>query len=200
MLALVVDHYDSFVYNVVQLIREEGVEVVTLRPDEFSVKAVQRMRPDGIVLSPGPGNPYSQRERFAKSVEIVKRYGRKIPIMGVCLGMQIINVAFGGTLRRAKNVFHGVVDEIMLRESKIYLGLPRVIKGTRYHSLAVERVGDGLKVNALSVRDGEIMGLEHEEYPIFGFQFHPESVASLPLSKLIFRNFVYLMRIYSGLA
>ena len=200
MLALVIDHYDSFVYNIVQLLREEGVETVTLRPNDFTINAIERMRPDGIILSPGPGNPYTQKDRFGKSIEIVRRYGRKIPVMGVCLGMQIINVAFNGTLRRAKNIFHGVVDEIMLKESKIYLGLPKVIKGTRYHSLVVDKIGNGLKVNALSMRDGEVMGVEHEEYPIFGFQFHPESIGSLPMSKMIFRNFVYLMKVHSGLA
>ncbi len=199
MLALVVDHYDSFVYNVVQLLREEGVETVTLRPNEFEIKAIERMRPDGIILSPGPGNPYTQRERFGKSIEIVRRFGKKIPIMGVCLGMQIINVAFGGSLRKAKNVYHGVVDQILLKESKIYMGMPKKIAGTRYHSLAVDELGKDLKVNALSLKDGEVMGIEHLTYPIYGFQFHPESVGSLPTSKMIFRNFVYIMRVYSGL-
>ncbi|UXD21586.1 anthranilate synthase subunit II [Ignicoccus pacificus DSM 13166] len=188
---LLIDHRDSFVHNVEQILQELGAPVVTLRSNEISLRAVDRMRPSAIVLSPGPGNPYTQRDRFRISIEIVKRFHKKIPILGICLGLQIINVAMGGTLRRAKRIYHGIVDEVMkTKDSPIFFGVPERFEGTRYHSLVIDELGRGLKVTALSLSDGEIMAIEGEN--LYGVQFHPESVGSLPLGKKILMNFLNL--------
>jgi len=192
---LLVDHRDSFVHNVEQIIMDEGFTVATLRQEELSLSAVERLRPLAIVLSPGPGNPHKQRERFKTSIEIVRKFSKKTPVLGVCLGMQIINIAFGGTLRRAKRIYHGVVDEIMVLErGPLFFGVPEKFEGTRYHSLVVDRLGEGLKVEALSASDGEIMAVRHERLKVFGVQFHPESIGTLPLGQRMIRNFLELSK------
>jgi len=189
---LLIDHKDSFVHNVEQIVQELGFAVTTLRQEEVSVSAVERMRPKAIILSPGPGNPYSQQRRFKVSLDIVRRFRAKIPILGICLGLQIINTAYGGSLRRAKKIYHGIVDEIVkVGDSPLFFSLPERFKGTRYHSLVIDELGKGLSVNALSLSDGEIMGIEDPNASIYGVQFHPESIGSLPLGKRIIMNFLY---------
>ena len=195
---LLVDHRDSFVHNVEQIIMEEGYAVATLRQEELSLSAVERLRPSAIVLSPGPGNPHEQRDRFKTSIEIVRKFAGKVPMLGICLGMQIMNVALGGTLRRAKRIYHGVVDEVLVvNGGPLFFGLPEKFKATRYHSLVIDRLGEGLVVEALSASDGEIMAVRHEEHKLFGLQFHPESIGTLPLGQAIIRNFLALSRPFS---
>ena len=192
---LLVDHRDSFVHNVEQIIMDEGFSVATLRQEELRPSAVERLRPLAIVLSPGPGNPDKQRERFKVSFELVRRFAGKIPILGICLGLQIINVALGGTLRRAKRIYHGVVDEVVVTEGgPLFFGLPEKFKATRYHSLVIDRLGEGLEVEALSASDGEIMAVRHEKFKLFGVQFHPESIGTLPLGQIMIRNFLELSK------
>ncbi len=188
---LLIDHKDSFVHNVEQIIEELGYVVVTLRQDEVNIRGIERIRPSAIVLSPGPGNPYLQKERFRLSLEVVNKFKGKVPIMGICLGLQIINVAYGGTLRRAKRIYHGIVDEIIkIKESKVLFGIPERFEGTRYHSLVIDKLGEGLEVTTLSSSDGEIMSIEDRVNNVYGVQFHPESIGSLPLGKRIIMNFL----------
>jgi len=192
---LLVDHRDSFVHNVEQIIMEEGFAVATLRQEELSPSAAERLRPSAIVLSPGPGNPYAQKDKFETSIRIVNKFKGKVPILGICLGMQIINVALGGTLRKAKRVYHGVVDEIVVKDrGPLFFGLPERFPATRYHSLVVDELGEGLVVEALSLSDGEVMAVRHEELPLFGLQFHPESIGTLPAGQKIIRNFLALSK------
>ena len=189
---LLIDHRDSFVHNVEQIVQDLGFTVVTLRQDEVTLSGIERMRPSAIILSPGPGNPYTQRDKFQVSLSVVHRFKGKIPIFGICLGLQLINVAYGGTLRRAKKIYHGIVDEVVkVRESTIYFSLPERFKGTRYHSLAIDKLGEGLEVNAVSLSDGEIMGIEDETSKVYAVQFHPESIGSLPLGRRIISNFLF---------
>ncbi|WP_217221089.1 anthranilate synthase component II [Ignicoccus islandicus] len=192
---LLIDHRDSFVHNIEQIVEELGFSVVTLRPEEVSLRGIERIRPSYLILSPGPGNPYLQKERFSKSITLVKEFAGKIPILGVCLGLQIINVARGGTLRRAKRIYHGIVDEVMItKESPIFLGIPQKFKGTRYHSLVIDELGEGLEVSALSLSDGEIMAIQDVENSVYGVQFHPESVGNLAVGKRIISNFLSTSR------
>ncbi len=192
---LLLDHRDSFVHNIEQLIMQEGFNVVTLRPNEVELSGIERMRPSSIILSPGPGNPFTQKEKFEKSIEVVKKFGKNTPILGICLGMQIINVALGGTLRKAKRVYHGIVDDILVTDpGPLYFDVPERFKATRYHSLVIDKLADGLVVEALSLSDGEIMSVRHKEYKIYGTQYHPESVGTLPLGQKIVRNFLLLTK------
>ena len=169
--------------------------MVTVRPSEIELSGVERIRPSSIILSPGPGNPYTQKNKFEKSIEIVKRFGKNIPILGICLGMQIINVALGGTLRRSKRIYHGIVDEIIvINRGPLYFDIPEKFRATRYHSLVIDKLGDGLIVESLSLSDGEIMSVRHKHYKIFGTQYHPESIGTLPIGQKILRNFLTLTK------
>ena len=190
-----IDHRDSFVHNVEQIVMQEGFTVTTLRPNEVTIEGIERMRPSSIILSPGPGNPFKQKDKFVTSIEVVRRFKDKVPILGVCLGMQIINVAFGGTLRRAKRIYHGIVDEIMVIDrGPLYFDMPERFKATRYHSLVIDKLGEGLVVEAFSLSDGEIMSVRHKRFKVFGTQYHPESVGTLPLGQKLIRNFLTLTK------
>jgi anthranilate synthase component 2 len=173
MKILVVDNYDSFTYNLVQYLGELGADVRVWRNDQFSLDDVSSLKPDGIVVSPGPCTPLEA----GHSVEVIKRFGPDIPTLGVCLGHQSIGQAFGARVVRAKHLMHGKVSSISHDGSGVFGGLPDGFTATRYHSLVIEDLPDSLRVNAWLEEDAErvVMGVQHRDYPVHGVQFHPES-------------------------
>ncbi len=170
---LVVDNYDSFVYNLVQYLGELGADPVVYRNDAISAEAAEALEPDAVVVSPGPGRP----EDAGVSVEVVRRLGRGVPVLGVCLGHQCIGAAFGARVVRAPEIMHGKVSLVHHRGVGVLSGLPDPFEATRYHSLMVEResLPEVLEVSA-ETGDGLVMGLRHRSLPIEGVQFHPESI------------------------
>ena len=172
---IVIDNYDSFTYNLVHYLGELGGDCRVFRNDAISVEEVLALRPDGIVLSPGPGYP----ESAGICLDLVEKAAGTVPLLGVCLGHQAIGQAFGGRIVRAPKLMHGKLSAIRHEGDGLFDGLPQEFEATRYHSLIVERdsLPDTLEVNAETDRD-VIMGLRHREWPIFGVQFHPESIAS----------------------
>jgi len=170
---LVVDNYDSFVYNLVQYLGELGAEPIVHRDDAVSLDDVERIDPDGILISPGPGSPADA----GISNELIRSWGERVPVFGVCLGHQCIGEVFGGTVVRAPQVVHGKTSMVHHDGRGLFEGLPDPLEATRYHSLIVDRdsVPDCLEITAWT-DDGLVMGLRHRERPIEGVQFHPESV------------------------
>ena len=170
---LMIDNYDSFTYNLVQYLGELGAEVTVYRNDAIGVDDIAGLAPSGIVISPGPCSP----AEAGISVETVKAYAGRIPILGVCLGHQSIAAAYGGHVIRAPEVMHGKASEILHDDSGVFAGLPNPFEATRYHSLIVEResLPAELRVTAWT-EDGIIMGLAHRELAVEGVQFHPESI------------------------
>ncbi len=170
---LMIDNYDSFTFNLVQYFGELGVEVKVVRNDEISLDDVGRLGPTQIVISPGPCTP----NEAGVSLGVIGRFGREIPILGVCLGHQAIGQAFGGKVVHAKRVMHGKVSSVRHDGRGIFAGIPDGFAATRYHSLAVEResLPACLEVSAVS-EEGEIMGLRHRELAVEGLQFHPEAL------------------------
>ena len=186
MRLLLVDNFDSFVYNLAQAFGSLGAEPVVVRNDA-SVEELEGLRPDAVVISPGPGDP----DDAGVSVEAIKTFGPKVPVLGVCLGHQCIGAAFGGRIDRASvGPVHGKTSEIAHDGSGVFAGLPAPFTATRYHSLAIEEEtfpGD-LRITARS-EDGIVMGVSHRELPIEGVQFHPESVLTTDGPALL-ENFV----------
>ncbi len=170
---LVVDNYDSFVYNLVQYLGELGAELVVHRNDAITVDDAVALRPDAVVISPGPGRPADA----GISNAVIERVGRHTPLLGVCLGHQCIGEVFGGEVVRAPQIMHGKTSMVRHRGIGVMAGLPDPFEATRYHSLVVEpsSLPDVLEVTA-ETDDGVIMGLRHRELPIEGVQFHPESI------------------------
>lgn len=168
-----IDNYDSFTYNLVQYLGELGAEVAVRRNDALSVEAVGALAPAGIVISPGPCSP----AEAGISVEVVRRYAGRIPLLGVCLGHQSIAAAYGGAVVRAPQVMHGKTSAILHGGEGVFAGLPNPFEATRYHSLIVDREGlpEELAVTAWT-EDGIIMGLRHRHHAVEGIQFHPESI------------------------
>ena len=171
---LMIDNYDSFTYNIVHYLAELGADVTVKRNDEITVEEIESYQPDALVISPGPCTP----NEAGISVKAIRRYAGKIPILGVCLGHQSIGVAFGGKIRRAKTLKHGKSSFIRHSQKGIFKGLPNPFEAIRYHSLVIDEnsLPEDLEVVAYSEDDGEIMAVQHKELPIFGVQFHPESV------------------------
>jgi anthranilate synthase component 2 len=172
---LMIDNYDSFTYNIVQYFGELGETVRTVRNDEISLEQIADMNPDRICISPGPKSP----KDAGVSVDVLKEFAGKKPILGVCLGHQAIGLAFGGNIIRAKQVMHGKTSKIAHTGDGVFKGLPSPFTVIRYHSLAIERASlpSCLEVTAWT-DDGEIMGVRHKEFDIEGVQFHPESILS----------------------
>ncbi|MBN2429207.1 MAG: aminodeoxychorismate/anthranilate synthase component II [Deltaproteobacteria bacterium] len=185
---LMIDNYDSFTFNIVQYLRELGEEVRVYRNDQITVEEIGQLAPRRLVISPGPCTP----NEAGISVAAISCYAGKIPILGVCLGHQSIGQAFGGRIVRAENLMHGKTSPIHHRGEGVFAGLPSPFDATRYHSLLVERNSfpSCLRITAWTA-EKEIMGLEHKEYPIWGVQFHPESILTLE-GKNLLRNFLNL--------
>ncbi len=183
---LVIDNYDSFTYNLVQYLGEMGVEIKVARNDELTIAEILKMKPDHLMISPGPCSP----KEAGISVDIIKKLGGKIPILGVCLGHQSNGYAYGGDIVRAKKLMHGKTSEISHDGKGVFVGMPNPFKATRYHSLAIkkETLPDCLVVTAQS-EDGEIMGVRHKTLPVEGVQFHPESILT-ESGRILLRNFI----------
>jgi len=191
MRVLVIDNYDSFVYNLVQYIGELGAEPVVYRNDKLTLEKALKLEPERIVISPGPGTPEENRY-FGVCSEILRFMSPKVPTLGVCLGHQGIVAVFGGKIGRAKRVMHGKTSPIKHDGEGVFRGLKNPIHATRYHSLVADRntLPKCLKITALSLDDNEIMGVRHIKYPIEGVQFHPESILT-EYGKEIIKNFLY---------
>lgn len=186
MKLLVIDNYDSFTYNLVQYFGELGAEVTVKRNDEISLSGIRSLRPERICISPGPGRP----EDAGICPEVVRELGEATPILGVCLGHQCIAQVFGGDVVRAEKLMHGKTSMIRHSNRGLFQGLPQPLEATRYHSLVVklESFPETLEITA-TADDGEIMGLQHREFPIHGVQFHPESILT-PEGKDLLANFL----------
>ena len=183
---LVIDNYDSFVYNLVQYLGELGAEPVVARHDALSLDEVAALGADAILISPGPGRP----EDAGLSNDVVSRFGGELPILGVCLGHQCIGQVYGGQVVRAPQVMHGKTSLIRHTDAGVFAGLPQPLEATRYHSLVVDRtsVPDCLEITA-ETDDGIVMGLRHKELQVEGVQFHPESILTASGHDLL-RNFL----------
>jgi len=179
---LVIDNYDSFTYNLVQYLGELGAKMEVVRNDAMDVDALARMRPERIMISPGPGNP----DQAGVSLEIIRRLGPTTPTLGVCLGHQSIGQAFGATVTRARMQMHGKTSDIRHDGKGVFAGLSNPFVATRYHSLIVlaETVPDDLEISART-EDGQVMGLRHRRFPIEGVQFHPESILTVEGKRLL---------------
>jgi anthranilate synthase component 2 len=185
---LMIDNYDSFTYNLVQYFGELGEDVRVFRNDQITLAEIDALKPDHICISPGPCSP----AEAGVSVDVIKHYAGKVPILGVCLGHQAIGAAFGGKIVRAQQIMHGKTSEITHTDSDVFKGLPSPFTVIRYHSLAIERatIPDCLEITAQTA-DGEIMGVRHKTLPIYGVQFHPESILS-EHGHAMLRNFLEL--------
>jgi len=183
---LMIDNYDSFTFNIVQYFGQLGENVQVYRNDKISLPEIEALRPDRLVISPGPCSP----DEAGISVAAIKHFAGKIPILGVCLGHQSIGYAFGGKVLRSASLMHGKTSPIFHDGQELFAGLPNPFLATRYHSLIVDRptLPECLEVTAW-VENGEIMGLRHKELPIWGVQFHPESILTEGGMDL-FRNFL----------
>lgn len=190
MRVLVIDNYDSFVYNLVQYIGELGAQVIVYRNNQVNLKQVRKLKPDRIVISPGPGTPEDKRY-FGVCTAVLQDVSCKVPTLGVCLGHQGIIHAFGGKIVSAKKLMHGKTCIIRHDGKGIFNGVRNPFRATRYHSLAGDKysIPACLEVTAVAIDDGEIMGVRHTEYPIDGVQFHPESILCED-GKLFLKNFL----------
>ena len=187
---LLIDNYDSFTYNLFQYLSELGEEITVVRNDKISSDEIERLSPERIVISPGPGKP----EQAGISSEVIRRFGARLPILGVCLGHQCLGYAYGGKVERAGEIKHGKSSPIYHDGQGIFKGLPNPFPAIRYHSLAVRRDGlpGCLEVSAWT-ENGIIMGLRHRQFPVESVQFHPESIMT-KVGKDILRNFLNLSR------
>jgi anthranilate synthase/aminodeoxychorismate synthase-like glutamine amidotransferase len=183
---LMIDNYDSFTYNIVQYLGQLGADVIVRRNDETSLEEIEELKPDAIFLSPGPCSP----KEAGITVDVIRRFHKTIPLMGICLGHQAIGYAFGGEVVRAERVMHGKTSPIINDGQTIFKGLPSPFTAGRYHSLIIEKssLPSCLAVSA-ETEDGEIMAVRHRDYPVEGVQFHPESILT-PQGKRIIRNFM----------
>jgi anthranilate synthase/aminodeoxychorismate synthase-like glutamine amidotransferase len=182
MKLLVIDNYDSFTYNLVQLFGEIDVDLVVKRNDEVSLAEVKKLKPDRVCISPGPGRP----ENAGISCELIRELGPRLPVLGVCLGHQCIGQVFGGEIVRAEKLMHGKTSQIHHQRHGVFKNLAEPLEATRYHSLIVKResLPDSLEITA-ETDDGEIMGLQHRQFPVHGVQFHPESILTTEGRKLL---------------
>lgn len=185
---LVIDNYDSFTYNLVQYLGELGADVRVFRNDEISLKEIARLKPERLLISPGPGEP----RNAGVSEAVILEFAGKMPILGVCLGHQAIGEVFGGKIVRAARIMHGKTSEIYHDGKGVFKGMPKPFTATRYHSLVVEKksLPDVLQVSAWT-KDGEIMGLRHKKLKVEGVQFHPESILTEAGRRLL-ANFLAL--------
>ncbi|HZR47521.1 MAG TPA: aminodeoxychorismate/anthranilate synthase component II [Candidatus Manganitrophaceae bacterium] len=183
---LVLDNYDSFTYNLVQYLGEMGAEMAIYRNDQVTLSEIEAMQPEKIVISPGPCTP----KEAGISIDLIRKFGARIPILGVCLGHQAIGEAFGGEVVRASRLMHGKTSMIEHDGLSIYRRLPNPFEATRYHSLIIRResMPDDLLITAWT-QEGEVMGVRHKSFPIEGVQFHPESILT-QVGKDLLKNFL----------
>lgn len=190
MKVLLIDNYDSFVYNIAQYFGELGASITVCRNDEVTVKKVMELHPDRLIISPGPGTPTDKRY-FGNCIQIIQNIGSDIPILGVCLGHQGIAHAFGGEVAHAGKLMHGKTSMIRHDGKGIFKGIPNPFEATRYHSLVANpfNIPSCLRISAYSLDDYEIMGIRHVDRKIEGIQFHPESILTVH-GKKILKNFL----------
>ncbi len=192
-ITLIIDNYDSFVYNIAQLVGELGSRPIVVRNDEITISAIERINPDRIILSPGPGSPTNPRD-VGICPKVLEHFEGIIPILGVCLGHQLIGYFYGAKVRHARTIKHGKLSKIkIIQNSKIFRDVPNELTVMRYHSLVIDNVPSCLRVLAVSEDDQEIMAIEHVKYEIYGLQFHPESVLT-EHGRTIIKNFIDLTR------
>ena len=184
---LVIDNYDSFTYNLAQYLGELGADLKVIRNDKIDIAGIKELNPERIVISPGPGYP----KDAGISIDTIKEFSGKVPILGVCLGLQSIAKAFGGKIIHAKKLMHGKTSEIYHDGKDLFTGLSNPFTATRYHSLVVEKksMPKCFEVTAHTKEDNEIMGIKHKEHPTYGVQFHPESILTDEGKKLL-KNFL----------
>jgi len=185
---LVIDNYDSFTYNLVQYLGELGAEMRVFRNDEITVEQAVALNPEKVLVSPGPCTP----KEAGISRDIIREFGSRLPVLGVCLGHQSIGEVYGGKVVRAERLMHGKTSPMIHEGKSVFKGLPSPFDATRYHSLIVERetLPADLEITAWTT-EGEIMGFRHKEHPVHGVQFHPESILTLEGKKLL-QNFLDL--------
>ena len=191
---LIIDNYDSFVYNIAQILGELGVESDVIRNDKITIDEIKKQNYDAIIISPGPGTPEDEKY-FGVCTKVIKEIGPTKPILGVCLGHQGIIHAFGGKIVNAGHVRHGKTSPIQYSESRLFEGVQNPFRATRYHSLVGDKtiIPDELNVTAVALDDKEIMAVSHKKYLIEGVQFHPESIMTSE-GKKILSNFVKLVK------
>lgn len=184
---LLIDNYDSFTFNLYQYIGELGHVPTVVRNDSLSISDVEKMNPEAIIISPGPGRP----ENAGICVDLIKHIGPSIPILGICLGHQAIGYAFGGEITKAEKIMHGKISELSHTGTSLFDSLPDELKVMRYHSLVIKKdtVPEEFEILARSADDGEVMAIKHKTYPIFGLQFHPESIGTADGKKML-NNFL----------
>ena len=189
---LLIDNYDSFTYNLVHYVEELDFDVEIYRNDKISLNKIKRLNPKKIIISPGPCTP----NEAGISINLIKKFYKDIPILGVCLGHQAIAQAFGAKIVKAKKIMHGKVSTMTNLGSRIFSGIPKKFNATRYHSLVVQNntLPNDFKIISDTIDNGKkvIMGIEHNQYPCFGVQFHPESIATNPFGKKIIKNYLKL--------
>ncbi|MEK9728265.1 MAG: aminodeoxychorismate/anthranilate synthase component II [Candidatus Margulisiibacteriota bacterium] len=186
---LVIDNYDSFTYNLVQYIGEFDSKIKVIRNDAISIEQLKSLRISKIIISPGPGRP----ENAGITLDVIKTFYDRIPILGVCLGHQAIGQAFGANITYAKEIMHGKVSSVYHDQTGLYAGIESPFKATRYHSLIIDKKGFPKKELDVTskLKDGTIMGVQHRNYPVYGIQFHPESILTTSGKRIIF-NFLSL--------
>jgi anthranilate synthase component II len=194
MKILIIDNYDSFVYNIAQSLGQSNIKTLVYRNNKITIKDIKRMQIDAIIISPGPGNP-EDKKYFGICNSIIKILGKEIPILGICLGHQGIVSAFGGKIINAGKTRHGKTSKIYYKDDPLFVDIKNPFKATRYNSLIAEKktFPNCLDITANSIDDNEIMALTHKEYPIKGVQFHPESILTKEGMKIL-NNFISFVK------
>jgi anthranilate synthase component II len=188
---LLIDNYDSFTYNLYQYLGELGEDIVVKRNDKISIADIENMKPEAIVISPGPGRP----ENAGICIEVIQHFYERIPILGICLGHQAIGYSFGAKIEKAQKIMHGKTSKLKFIETELFKSLPQQLEVMRYHSLIISKdtLPAFFQVLAKSMDDDEIMAIKHSKYPLYGMQFHPESVGT-GLGKQLLENFLNQIR------
>ena len=187
---LIIDNYDSFTYNLVHYVEEHNYKVQVFRNDKITLQKIRKLKPKKIIISPGPCTP----DEAGISIDLIKYFYKKFPILGVCLGHQSIGQAFNAKIIKASKIMHGKVSTVTNKGSEIFKGLPKKFDATRYHSLVIKNntLPENFKIISDTIDDNKkvIMGIQHIKYPIYGVQFHPESIATTPYGRKIIKNFL----------
>ena len=187
---LIIDNYDSFTYNLVHYVEEHNYKVQVFRNDKITLQKIRKLKPKKIIISPGPCTP----DEAGISIDLIKYFYKKFPILGVCLGHQSIGQAFNAKIIKASKIMHGKVSTVTNKGSEIFKGIPKKFDATRYHSLVIKNntLPENFKIISDTIDDNKkvIMGIQHIKYPIYGVQFHPESIATTPYGKKIIKNFL----------